>query len=248
MRRIVLLIMLNVCALSVFARNEEVSAITYNPSRLGVYEKLVAVREATFRGGVDVNGATMNIQSAAGGTITLSDTKNEHQCKKNPDGHCILEPTWKVDRYYGLNKITTINATGDDRKTSANMSNTLQKYVSTREGQDTYFNTYEVNGASPAVGQGTAINVHGGMLRADGDSYIRSFDNTTVDKLTVTTGLLQVEGSNGFYAKDSFKLGRITVSATNAQGCTTNCKSYKWVDRVPDGASNAVKVLAVQIN
>lgn len=230
MRRIVLISILCACALSALAYNEQVAAIAYNPSRLGAYRQLRVTKTATLQGGanVDANGS-MNIES----NVTLKDETNK--CE---------EGTGKCDKA-NLNQITTIVPDGEDTtNTSADVSGTLQKY----KENSVYIGSYNIDGTSPAADQGTRVNVLGGELTATGDSYIDNFKSDTVSKLTVTANELSVgtdTTSAVFGTTESLKLGGIKV---NKSDCVGKCKEYQWVERLPDGATEAVKVLAVKVN
>ena len=231
MRRIVLIFTLCACAFSAFAYNEQVAAIAFNPSRLGVYKQLRVTRTATLNGGAEVTAqGSMNIES----NVTLNDVTNK--CESG-SGNCDQN---------NLNKIDTIVPNGEDTaNTSANVSGTLQKY----KENGVYFGSYSINSDSPAADQGTQVHVRGGALTATGDSYVDNFKSDTVSKLTVTAGELAVVGTTSnqvvFGTTDSLKLGGITV---NKSTCTGGCKGYQWVERVPDNETQAVKVLAVQVN
>lgn len=262
MRRVILFIVLSMCAPSVFAFNQEVAAISYNPSRLGFYESLVAAEKATLYGGASVEGgASMNIQSDGNATVTLRDNQDTHKCKGSPDGKCVKSDlAHNVDSEgYGLNQIVTIKPAQDTLQdppiTSAAMSGMVQKY----NDDDNYFakskdgrETYEIEDSSqPSESQGTAVEVYGGKLEATASSYIDSFENAagtngaTVQRLAVTVSELLVNNGN-FNTTESLKLGKIKV-VSNASACSNGCKEYVWAERVPDGANEAVQVLAVKI-
>ena len=79
-------------ALSAFARNESVSAISYNPSRLGAYSHLKAVSKAVIPGGVNwgkiykpENLANV-INIASKDTVTFRDEQEgeTHKCTTKP--------------------------------------------------------------------------------------------------------------------------------------------------------------------
>lgn len=228
MRRIVLISMLCACALSAFAYNEQVAAIAYNPSRLGVYKQLRVTKTATLQGGANVTEeGSMNIES----NVTLKDETNK--CESG---------SGKCDKA-NLNQITTIAPDGEGTtSTSAQVNGTLQRY----KENDVYFGTYSI-ASKPAADQGTQVNVLGGELTATEDSYIDNFKSATVNKLTVTANELEVgtdTTSAVFGTTDSLKLGGIKV---NKSTCPGGCKEYQWVDRMPDDANERVKVLAVKV-
>ncbi|MBQ3666637.1 MAG: hypothetical protein II913_01015 [Elusimicrobiaceae bacterium] len=230
MRRIVLISMLCACALSAFAYNEQVAAIAYNPSRLGVYKQLRVTKTATLQGGANVTEeGSMNIES----NVTLKDETNK--CESG---------SGKCDKA-NLNQITTIAPDGEGTtSTSAQVSGTLQRY----KENGVYFGSYSI-ASKPSADQGTQVNVLGGALTATGDSYIDNFKSNTVSKLTVTANELSVgtdTASAVFGTTDSLKLGGIKVNKSTCPG--GECKGYQWVDRMPDGATEAVKVLAVKVN
>lgn len=230
MRRIVLISILCACALSAFAYNEQVAAIAYNPSRLGVYKQLRVTKTATLQGGANVTEeGSMNIES----DVTLKDETNK--CESG---------SGKCDKA-NLNQITTIGPDGGTTNTSADVSGTLQKY----KANSVYIGSYNIDGTSPAADQGTQVNVLGGTLTATGDSYIDNFKSNTVSKLTVTAKELSVGTTTNpvvFGTTDSLKLGAVTVNKSNCP--PGGCKEYQWVLRIPDNEEQPVKVLAVKVN
>ena len=229
MRRIVLISMLCACALSAFAYNEQVAAIAYNPSRLGVYKQLRVTKTATLQGGANVTEGSMNIES----NVTLKDETNK--CESG---------SGKCDKA-NLNQITTIMPDGEDTtSTSAQVSGTLQGY----KENGVYFGSYSIDDTLNSADQGTQVNVLGGELTANNDSYIDNFKSDTVNKLTITANELEVgtdTTSAVFGTTDSLKLGAITV---NKRTCPGGCKEYQWVERLPDDANELVKVLAVKVS
>lgn len=248
MRRIILLIMLSMCAQSLFAVNEEVAAISYNPARLGAYEKLIAFEQATFNGGVRVEHDTeydndgLYIQTASNGTVTLRDEDASHKCTGT--GTACAED--KLNRIENIGPVDKNTAT---KKTSTNMPNTIvQKhnngspYIPGEDG-------YKIDDTNqPSSAQGTDVKVSSGEFSAVKDSFIGSFDNSTVKQLVVTAKTINVvDSDNNFYAKESFKLGGVEITGTGASSCSGRCKEYTWVDRYPDNEDTAVQVLAVKI-
>ena len=242
MRRIILLIMLSMCAQSLFAVNEEVAAISYNPARLGAYEKLIAFEQATFNGGVRVehdneyDNDGLYIQTASNGTVTLRDEDASHKCTGTA---CAAD---------NLNEITNIGPVDTGTKnTSTNMPNTIvQKrndppYI---PGEDGYKIDDDTN--QPSSAQGTDVEVSSGEFSAEKDSFIDSFNNSTVKQLVVTAETINVvDSGNNFYAKESFKLGGVEITGASCNGGL--CKEYAWVDRYPNNEDTAVQVLAVKI-
>lgn len=232
------------CAQSLFALNEEVAAISYNPARLGAYEKLIAFEQATFNGGVRVEHDTeydndgLYIQTASNGTVTLKD--ENHKCTGTGTA-CEAD---------NLNRITNIGPVNTvTKKTSTNMPNTIvQKhnngspYIPDEDG-------YGIDDANqPISAQGTDVKVYSGKFTAKENSFIDSFNNSTVKQLVVTAETINVvDSDNNFYAKESFKLGGVEITGPVVSPCSGGCKEYKWVDRYPDNEDTAVQVLAVKI-
>lgn len=195
MRRIVLLTILSVSALSVFAFNEEVAAISYNPSRLGVYENLMVVQRATFTGPINVEAAMMNIQPAQGQTITLRDA--QHQCVV---GACARE---------NLNRIETITA--DSAQETVQMQGMMQGF----NNGSPYLEAYTVNNETqPGAAQGTNITLNGGKLNSTEDSYIREIRGDGVTQLDINIDTYRTNSDslfNGVKSGETIQLGSMRV-------------------------------------
>lgn len=251
MRRIILLIMLSMCAQSLFAVNEEVAAISYNPARLGAYEKLIAFEQATFNGGVRVehdpeyDNDGLYIQTASNGTVTLRDEDASHKCTGTA---CAADNLNRIENIGPVDKNTAT------KKTSTNMPNTIvQKHNNGSPyipGEDGYQIDDDTN--QPSSAQGTDVKVYSGEFSAEKDSFIGSFDNSTVKQLGVTAKTINVAENvadrGNFYAKESFKLGGVEITGPVVSPCNGGlCKEYAWVERYPDQEDTAVQVLAVKI-
>ena len=255
MRRVVLSIILSMCALSVFAYNEEVAAISYNPSRSGVYQNLVAVREAVFGGGVTVvggeeNPGTMNIQAASGYTVTLQDqdghddgsTTQNHKCKEAAEGGCTE-----------LNTITNVVPQSDGEGTiSVNMNGTMQGY---NEGSPYLKNLQEEISKEnfPSLAQGTDINVYGGNIQT-GNTYIDTInvdnDNKhsdlefTIEQIEVGTERFDILLPPGKSAADKGTL--LLGTTTKLEGNFGEVQNYHFVT-IKDADNKNHTVLSVEL-
>lgn len=74
MKRIYLLLILSLCA--GISSAEVVSAITFNPSRLGTYTHLRAANSAVLAGGLETE--TMNVSSADAGTVSVTTPSSDN--------------------------------------------------------------------------------------------------------------------------------------------------------------------------
>ncbi len=233
MRRIILLLGMGMCATCVFANNEAVYTISYNPSRLGVYEQLKAVYGADLQGGVEVeNGGELNIQSAAGKIIELEDEQNAHKYNGGNE-----DPE--------LNSIVTVEPIENEIETSLKGEAIIQKW----NGSTTFWPTnaageyeYKIESPKPNNSSGTNITIYGGKFEASNDSYIEGFDDSTVTKLKANVdGTLEIGGT--FHALDKYTLGNITIKPTS---CSSGCVQYQWVNRA-DQNGEGHRVLAVKV-
>ena len=242
MRRIILLLVLCVCAAGAFAYNESVAAISFNPSRLGAYTKLKAVETAKLEGGVMVDGsAYMNLQTNDE-EIKLLDTIVAHECASG-DGKCV-----KYDKGTGsgnLNVINTIRPDSGATKTSFDGTGIIQK------SSTSPVTSFSISGSSLPVGStnGTNISISGGTLDATEDSYIDSFaqnDHDQLKELTIGTTEALIENlkaKNDFTVTENFTFGKIKVTPDTCEG---GCKGYTFITRVDDGGTEH-NILAVQV-
>lgn len=255
MRRIILLFVLWMCASSAFAYNEPVAVISFNPSRLGAYKTLKAVEKANLQGGVLVKEeAEMILQTKTGETITLSDEVKStatdqliHQCSEGV-GCQAYNPGNGTGN---LNSITTIAPANDegDKRTSFS-GNSIQK------ASNTPVLSYVIDDSQPTSEHRTNLFVNGGELQVSNNAYAGTFapndKENLVENLKVTVNGTEnnsLQINDDFTAKESFKLGGITISEVGAGGCSSTaakCKAYQFVDRYDDSGT-VHKVLAVQV-
>lgn len=237
MRRLGLLVLLVMCAASGFARNESVSAISFNPSRLGAYTYLKVVNTATFAGGVDTksNSAELNIQSS--GTVKLHDANaSDHLCANGKCSPVINNPTGNLNSIDSLGPTCSGTCT-----TGADMQGAVLKKASSSPAD----NGYDVNAENqPTDAQGTTIVFNGGTFRATRDSYIHEFElNDSLTKLSIVADNLTV--NKPFHAKQTFTLGKIKVKSGYCS--KDGCQGYKFVERLDTNKQQKYKVLAVRV-
>lgn len=261
MRRIILLLVLSMCAKGVFAMNEVVAAIAYNPSRLGAYENLVAHTTAKFVGGIVIqagdNPGIMNIQSKGGQSIALRDAQEAHKCTVE---HCRITDEGN-DKKRTLNIIKNITPNTDNIdgiETSASLKGTLLKRHFVAGGTDVWLRSFSIAGGSVnkyMAPSGTDVTINGGTLQVNKDAYIYGFknisDGETVKNLKITTNKLttgyQVAVPTHFHVKEGFTLGNVTISAAGGEQCgiTANkCKRYEFKDvAASDGTHKLLSVV-----
>ena len=251
MRRIILTLILGICAMGAFAYNESVAAISYNPSRLGVYNTLKVVSTATLAGGLELDDdAEMHIR-ATDTVVLLDENRTAHTCTADS---CAYREG--VGDEGSLNTIEVIRQKADG------VAKAITQARMQGMGPDTFnLESYSIDdGTQPASSQGTDISMLGGVLSVTSSAYVGSLTvnepNTTPSRdkpIWLDTSVLNVKnlhhvGSKTLSPTDSeayFQLGKITIKPTK---CTTGCKSYDWLD-VTDSISGAnVKVLAVKVN
>lgn len=232
MRRISLLFILCLCAMGAFAYNEAVAAISYNPSRLGAYTYLKAVKEANLAGGLDMNTAALANEKAlhirSQGTVRMTRSSYE-TCTNDQCNHS------SIDKIENIKPITQFNRCPEDGgkcETGSTQAETEASMHYTRKNSGGF--------------DGTNIEVFGGKLVVsdeENQNYIEQFVNTsqnlTVARLTVTATSLSTGGP--FYSKDAFTLGKIEIGSAV---CSGSCTEYKFVEQEV-GDNKKVKVLAV---
>ena len=250
MRRIILLLCVGVCAPWVFANNEAVYTISYNPSRLGVYEELKAVDRANLQGGVAIGaGGILNIQSAAGQTITLEDAQTGHRFNggmyRETEANRILSYIANVEPEGTTDDFTTSlggSAIIQEIKNNATPfwpRNAAGEYEYLIEQQPTQIST-----------DGTNVTINGGAFAASGDSFINNFalggdTNNLVAQLTArVNNLLHIE--KGFHALETYTLGNITIRENTCLGQGGKCSKYWWSPR-KNAAGTEYEVLSVQV-
>lgn len=200
MKRIYLLLILILCA--GISSAEVVSAITFNPSRLGTYTYLRAANSAVLAGGLETE--TMNVSSAGTVSVTTPSSDNiyvatEVRSVENASVTVNMPDT----AFYGngasvggLGSIPTVAIAGGDQ-TYKNKS-----YV------------YLLDAASSLIQQVNTLK--GGALTISGNAKDgRNLYNGT--------------HSNGFYLAGN-DIPEPVAAYTNGAGDLTECK-WAWVDR-----------------
>ncbi|MCI5821299.1 MAG: hypothetical protein MR039_06180, partial [Elusimicrobia bacterium] len=202
MKRIYLLLILSLCA--GISSAEVVSAITFNPSRLGTYTHLRAANSAVLAGGLETE--TMNVSSAGTVSVTTPSSDNiyvatEVRSVENASVAVNMPNTvfyGNSDSVGGLSSITKVAIAGGDQ-TYKNKS-----YV------------YLLDAAYSLIQQVNTLKVKGGALTISGNAKDgRNLYNGT--------------HSNGFYLAGN-DIPEPVAAYTNGAGDLTECK-WAWVDR-----------------
>lgn len=230
-------------AIPACAYNEALSAISYNPSRMGAYTHLKVAQTATLGGGLKVLNTTagLNFRSVSG--IELDDSANTRSCA---DATCAT-----------VNEITEIKPEGfnaSDQCDTAHgrtcATSVVAQKVLVQKNATSPVESYSYSGDEPAeANRLAALSVYGGTMQVgetvNADSYINTLanDNTngTVSYLLMKAGGLQVDGN--LFIVENFQLGNITIDKI------TNPQSYAFVERRAIGSENTyrkVRVLAVR--
>lgn len=237
MRRIIIfLAMVGGCPLGAFAYNESVAAISFNPSRLGAYTHLKAVNTATLRGGVQVESDQLSIHSK--GTVTLNDTSSvaTRQCSAtNGCDAANLNTITEIIPWADKTEGVTCGSGNDCTRNTRAITSAIMQGRSNNPVQ----NTYAIS-TDPTIDStnSTVVHMKGGTFYASSDSYIDGFkQNDALKALKVSAA--QIDFKNNLYAKESLKLGNITIKPTGSPA------GYKFVQRTTQ-KQEIVKVLAVQ--
>lgn len=202
MKRIYLLLILSLCA--GISSAEVVSAITFNPSRLGTYTHLRAANSAVLAGGLETE--TMNVSSAGTVSVTTPSSDNIYVATKvRPVENASLVAVNMPDTVFygngasvgGRSSITTVAIAGGDQ---------------------TYKNTsyvYLLDDAASRLIQ-RVNTLKGGALTISGNAK----DGPNLYSRT---------HSNGFYLAGN-DIPEPVAAYTNGAGDLTGCK-WAWVDR-----------------
>ncbi|MBR5151719.1 MAG: hypothetical protein IKW71_02680 [Elusimicrobiaceae bacterium] len=225
-------------ALSAFARNESVSAISYNPSRLGAYSHLKAVRSAIIPGGVNWSGRVVNISSQ--NTVAFRDEQNAHKCTTKPcQSNINTIKNIRPENNSPVPYAGSCSSTLPCGPTEAYMPNTAivgdytdnivevaSSFVYTDSLSSTFSDVYVWKG---------------GVVKALEDSYIQNFAaGTSNGEREIDVTVENLEGLAGFYAITDFKLGNVTINPPSS-GTT----GYAW-KALTDSDGESHKVLAVK--
>ncbi len=212
-------------ALPAGAYNETVSAISYNPSRMGAYTHLKITQGATLKGGLNVpNGAALVFKSKDTGTVTIQDEKT---CEGNASACNKHEITFIKPANYFVS-----SETGDDPTcpgaTGNECNGTLKASRVLIQGQsDSPVSTWTMNDTVPTLVP--SLDIYGGEATVGADSYIATISNDstkgTVQKLTLAGE--NVKLTSNLYVRDSLKLGNITIK----RGVVTAASEYQFIER-----------------
>ena len=213
MKRIYLLLILSLCA--GISSAEVVSAITFNPSRLGTYTHLRAANSAVLAGGLETE--TMNVSVSSAGTVSVTTPSSDNiyvATKVHPVENASLVTVNMPNTVFygngasvgGLGSIPTVAIAGGDQ-TYKNKS-----YV------------YLLDAASSLIQQVNTLKVKGGALTINGNGG-------------AANNLYSGKNSHGFYLAGN-DIPEPVAAYTNGAGDLTGCK-WAWVDR------QGAKVLAL---
>ncbi len=238
----------------VFGYNEVVSAISYNPSRLGVYRYLKAVDGATLKGGLVIdkdNNASLHMRST--GTITFTDHTSNSM--NNSTGYRV----YSDEAHNKLNQFIAIEPKGGTGATQTSTVSAekavLQKatssprssaYVLGKSGTDATF-------ANKLIPNLKIMGDTSGqtLLTMKNPSYVRTLTHKSggsADKLDVVTlnATTKLTVTQIAYVANQLKLGNITVAkpATNPCPSGKSPRGYEFKQRV--SGNNLVSVLTLQ--
>ena len=218
--RYVLFLCLLVVTLPVLGRNEVVSAISYNPSRLGSYTHLRAVEKLELKGGLFVgNSATVNVVN----TVKITEANNNY--KRCESGTCgsisYIQPIRQGLEENNCKQISDYcgwqtNASGG----------VLQGSAGTLYGNGTHY-----TGTSASGNMGLTVHMNGGTLRATDSSsghysFLSGISEISGLELRGSSATLQVNGT--VEATDGYELGGVSIG----KGQLPSNPTYNFVPRV----------------
>lgn len=203
MKRIYLLLILSLCA--GISSAEVVSAITFNPSRLGTYTHLRAANSAVLAGGLETE--TMNVSVSSAGTVSVTTPSSDNiyvATKVHPVENASLVTVNMPDTVFygngasvgGRSSITTVAIEGGDQ-TYKNKSH-----------------VYLLDAAYSLIQQVNTLK--GGALTINGNGG-------------AANNLYSGKNSHGFYLAGN-DIPEPVAAYTNGAGDLTGCK-WAWVDR-----------------
>ena len=204
MKRIYLLLILSLCA--GISSAEVVSAITFNPSRLGTYTHLRAANSAVLAGGLETE--TMNVSVSSAGTVSVTTPSSDNiyvATKVRPVENASLVAVNMPDTVFygngasvgGRSSITTVAIAGGDQT----YKNTSYVYLLDDE-------------ASRLIQRVNTLK--GGALTISGNAK---------DGRNLYYGT----HSNGFYLAGN-DIPEPVAAYTNGAGDLTGCE-WAWVER-----------------
>ena len=224
--RYFLFLCLLIVTFPVLGFNESVSAISYNPSRLGAYTQLKAVSSATLQGGLKAEeGATVNVMSR--GTVNVQDSL--HSCTSS-SGVCS-----------NINTITEIHPI-NERSNCSDLSShcgwsTSQSGGALQGPSGRLYIPAGYNYESASTNTGLIVYMQGGsQLTASQDSYIGTIQNVGRLSMAMST---EARVLGNVTVKDSFSLGGILISKP-----ADTFQRYVFIERV-DKNQKKYKVLSV---
>ena len=205
--------------LGAFAYNESVAAISYNPSRLGAYEKLRAVSSAKLLGGLKAD--TINITSKAEVTLDANQAVWKEGTNTYQGDPSVEQAT--------INTIKTIEPDGM-KNTQADTGAFVQKFYSSANALDSYTLSSDV----PTSNIGSEVKLSGGKMTITNNAYVSQMgNNKLIDQLEARS--LQLGTVS---AQEGLVLGQYKVP-------TTSGSTYKFVDiSTTDGTTQ--KVLGIE--
>lgn len=201
---------------AISASAETVSSVSFNPSRLGNFEKLKVSGAATLRGGLTT--PELNI----GGQPTVVD-RSESGDVAVSDGATI---TMTATQPYAIASVAS--------SAPATSYNRLNVPLATFRGLNTSGHDYTIATNSFHTGSLIPVDVNGGTLDFSADSFVNRLvaNNNLVAyakkimvggtlKVTGETSTLWEQETNGKFAMEGlsgFKLGNITIPYPSAEG------------------------------
>lgn len=204
MKRIYLLLILSLCA--GISSAEVVSAITFNPSRLGTYTHLRAANSAVLAGGLETE--TMNVSVSSAGTVSVT----------TPSSDNIYVAT-KVHPVENASQVAVNmpNATFYGNGASVGGLGSIPT-VAIAGGNQTYKNkshVYLLDAAYSLIQQVNTLKVEEALTISGNAKDGRNLYNGT--------------HSNGFYLAGN-DIPEPVAAYTNGAGDLTECK-WDWVER-----------------
>ncbi len=256
MRYLMLLVCL-VSFTSAYAFNEVVSAIAYNPSRLGAYSYLKILQKASFKAGLGTTGNLTEI-NLYGNSITITDSQSNQKHKINVIkalSNYVVDGDDKTFSDSSSSWVKNNYANGGSNGPSMDFQNAWLTGESTTLW--TAYNSTGEDAIPTSVPTIATVTMYGGTLQTSSSSskkgfsvinQIKGLDLSSSSPTQKAMSALPnnfikidafdatVDGSSittTLYVTDTLTLKGMNIAASDLV-CSSSSASYDWKERITD--------------